>query len=280
MDILCAVDESLHARWSLEVIQELCPLGDSRLFVLNVVEYGIPFPAKGLEVLELPEDKSEALFRRLQREVISSAWRNVRCEVLRGRPVGDMILRAASQTKVDLIAMGGHGLPDVVYFLTGSVSRRVAMHAPCSVLIVKKLVLEPARVVIGIDGSAQARAAVEFLLRLPLSREVRINVVGVVPPLPFEQGNSSTKDAEALLDKEAEQTVEEIAGHLRRHRYDAKAVVRHGHPAHELVTFAEATRSDFLVVGFKGLTGDHERPMGSVAESVMLYATCSVLVCR
>jgi nucleotide-binding universal stress UspA family protein len=280
MDILCAVDESLHARWSLEVIQELCSLSDSRLIVLNVVEYGIPFPTKGLEALELPEDKSEALFLRLQREVVSSSWRNVRCEVLRGRPVADMILRTASQTKVDLIVIGGHGLPDLVYFLTGSVSRRVAMHASCSVLIVKKLFRKPARVTIGVDGSDAAREAVEFLLRLPLSREVSVNVVGVVPPLPFVRKDASTTEAGVLLVKEAERTVGETSDRLRERGYDAKAVVRHGHPSHELVSFAEATRSDFLVVGFEGLTGDRERTMGSVAESVMLYATCSVLVCR
>lgn len=286
MDILCAVDESLHARWAVEAIQGLCSLHDSRLIFLNVVEYGIPFPTKGLEALELGEDRSEALFDRLKREVVSSGWRSVRYDVLRGRPVGDMIIRAASQNKVDLIVMGGHGLPDLVHFLTGSVSRRVAMHAPCSVLIVKKLVPAPARVVIGVDGSNAAREAVEFLLRLPLPQEVRVNVVGVVPPLPFGTRETSTEEAGrnieagALLAKEAERTVGETTGHLRERGYDARAVVRHGRPTHELVRFAEATRSDYLVVGFRGLTGDHERPMGSVAESVMLYAPCSVLLCR
>lgn len=61
----------------------------------KVVAYGIPFPTKGIEALELGEERSEALFDRLKRKVVSSGWKQVRYDVLRGRPVGDIILRAA-----------------------------------------------------------------------------------------------------------------------------------------------------------------------------------------
>lgn len=282
MDILCAVDDSPHARWAVEALQGLCSLRESRLILLNVVEYGVPFPTKGLEALELGEDRSEMLFDHLKREVVSSGWKQVRYDVLRGRPVGDIILRAAIQNDVELVALGAHGLPDVVHFLTGSVSRQVAMHAPCSVLVVKKLIDMPARVMVGIDGSPMAREAVECLLRLPLPREVRVTTVGVVPPMPFVAAEESAQHVQvgALLVKEAERMVGEAADRFRARGYDVRAVVRHGHPAHELVRLAEATRSDYLVVGCRGMTGDHERAMGSVAESVMLYAPCSVLVYR
>lgn len=97
-------------------------------------------------------------------------------------------------------------MPDVVHFLTGSVSRRVAMHAPCSVLAVKNSIDVSARVMVGIDGSPMARAAVECLLRLPLPREVRVTAVGVVPPMPFEATEESAQHTrfwcagEGLLD--------------------------------------------------------------------------------
>lgn len=47
------------------------------------------------------------------------------------------ILRAADRHRADLIVMGSKGLTGLDRFLIGSVSRKVARHAPCSVLVVR-----------------------------------------------------------------------------------------------------------------------------------------------
>ena len=47
------------------------------------------------------------------------------------------ILRVAEEVRADLIVLGARGLGPVGRFLRGSVSTRVAHHAPCSVLIVE-----------------------------------------------------------------------------------------------------------------------------------------------
>jgi len=47
------------------------------------------------------------------------------------------ILRAAERHHVDLIVMGSKGLTGLDRYLLGSVSRKVARHAPCSVLVVR-----------------------------------------------------------------------------------------------------------------------------------------------
>ena len=56
--------------------------------------------------------------------------------VLEGSPK-DVIVEEASTWKADLIVMGAHGLGAVKTFFLGSVSQAVALHAPCSVLIVR-----------------------------------------------------------------------------------------------------------------------------------------------
>ncbi len=54
-----------------------------------------------------------------------------------GHPATE-ILREAKQAEYDLIVLGGKGRSEPVSdFLIGSVSSRVAAHAPCSVLIVR-----------------------------------------------------------------------------------------------------------------------------------------------
>lgn len=53
-----------------------------------------------------------------------------------GNPA-DAILEAAKDVDADLIVVGARGLGAVARFLRGSVSTRVAHHAPCDVLIVE-----------------------------------------------------------------------------------------------------------------------------------------------
>ena len=53
-----------------------------------------------------------------------------------GRPA-DKIIEIAKEDGVDLIVIGSRGLGGIKEFLLGSVSDRVADHAPCPVLIVK-----------------------------------------------------------------------------------------------------------------------------------------------
>jgi nucleotide-binding universal stress UspA family protein len=53
-----------------------------------------------------------------------------------GHPA-DAIVEAAEQGGYDLVIVGSRGLGGVTRFLTGSVSSRVATHAPCSVLVVR-----------------------------------------------------------------------------------------------------------------------------------------------
>jgi nucleotide-binding universal stress UspA family protein len=47
------------------------------------------------------------------------------------------IIRAAQQRRVDLVVLGSRGMTGVKRFLVGSVSRKVARHAPCSVMVVR-----------------------------------------------------------------------------------------------------------------------------------------------
>jgi len=53
-----------------------------------------------------------------------------------GNPAEE-ILRAAERHRADLIVMGSKGLTGLDRYLLGSVSRKVARHAPCSVLVVR-----------------------------------------------------------------------------------------------------------------------------------------------
>ncbi len=60
----------------------------------------------------------------------------VTSKVIEGSPK-DVILAEAADWGADLILMGSHGYGAAMRFLLGSVSHAVALHAPCSVEIVR-----------------------------------------------------------------------------------------------------------------------------------------------
>ena len=63
--------------------------------------------------------------------------KNVELVVRTGNPAQELI-DAAKSMPADLIVLGAEGRTAVQHFLLGSVSHRIAMHAPCAVAIVKK----------------------------------------------------------------------------------------------------------------------------------------------
>ena len=59
---------------------------------------------------------------------------------------------------------------------------------------------------------------------------------------------------------------------------EARRVRPHGHPGQEIVKLAESLKADLVVVGSRGLTGTDRYLMGSISDTVVKYAPCSVLV--
>ncbi|MFQ5917230.1 MAG: universal stress protein [Candidatus Binatia bacterium] len=53
-----------------------------------------------------------------------------------------------------------------------------------------------------------------------------------------------------------------------------------GNVAEEIIQIAEQFRTDLLVLGSRGLTGEKRFPLGSVVQKVVRHAPCSVLVVR
>jgi len=89
-----------------------------------------------LEELQEAEEKEaqsivgnvEELFKRKRYKTTSA--------IMQGR-AGESIIKAAKKHDPDIIVLGSRGLSGIESFLLGSVSERVARHAPCSVLIVR-----------------------------------------------------------------------------------------------------------------------------------------------
>ena len=220
--------------------------------------------------------------------MLAAPGRTVEARVLEGDPREELV-RLAEEWPADLIVLGARGLSAMAGLLLGSVSTALARHASCPVVVVKGSVRAVRRVLIGIDGSEAAQAAATFVARLPLAGDATVHLLGVVerPRYP----SSAPAAAAGVLLAAIEQAVDERTAALRQAldraaatlgprapRVERKVLV--GDPVDAIVRAADTGTADLVVVGARGLGALKRLLLGSVSESVLRHAGCSVLIVR
>jgi len=147
MRILVAIDGSEHSEAVLDEIANRHSSGDSELRVISVVNPPMPLSAESLATSAGYHGELEKIEREGARRAIAKAAAKLRksvkggsvkvtTKVLSGSPKG-AILEEAEAFGADLIVVGSHGHGMLERFLLGSVSQAVALHARCSVEIVR-----------------------------------------------------------------------------------------------------------------------------------------------
>ena len=150
MRILLAIDGSEHSEAAVDEIARQHFPADSEVRVISVVEppyFPGTFPGEGMSMSLYAE--MEKVARELALAAVEKAAAklrtdegsrqlNVTTEVISGSPKR-MILEEAEAFGADLIVVGSHGHGMLERFLLGSVSQAVALHARCSVEIVRRL---------------------------------------------------------------------------------------------------------------------------------------------
>ncbi|HSB45191.1 MAG TPA: universal stress protein [Nitrospira sp.] len=140
--ILVAVDGSEPAHKAVEFLVR-CPFkGPVQVTAVTVwpsprsESWGIPIGTPGRSKLQqVVEEKGQELLRKISKECACEAYR-ITTELLLGDPAF-AILDAAVRCQAQVIVIGSRGMKAIKRFLLGSVSEKVLVHAPCSVLIVR-----------------------------------------------------------------------------------------------------------------------------------------------
>jgi nucleotide-binding universal stress UspA family protein len=144
--ILVALDGSEHADHALE-----CALDLAEKYAASVLSVSVFHPEPLSLDLEpnftLPQTTEQFLIsiKAYHEKVLSESLKrvtklkpklNISTKLMKGRPA-DEIVEEAREGNFDLIVMGSRGVGGISQLLLGSVSDRVADHAPCPVLIVR-----------------------------------------------------------------------------------------------------------------------------------------------
>jgi len=144
-------------------------------------------------------------------------------------------------------------------------------------------------ILIATDGSEYADNALDFMLRFPFPRDSRMTVLTVVsdiPMLPAEMDALDDSQSQALeeannrLYQDAEELVARESSRLREDGWPGGSMVREGDPVDVILAVAEDIDADVIVVGSHGLSMSKRFLLGSVADRVLEYAACSVLVVK
>jgi nucleotide-binding universal stress UspA family protein len=197
---------------------------------------------------------------------------SVRAETLAGSAALELISKA-DEWKPDLIVVGSHGRSAISRFILGSVSKKVVTDSDYSVRVTRgdleKDLNEPAKLVIGVDASAEAEQAVRAVGNRvwPYGTGVQIIAVddGSSPMFTLTAGRMVAWGENALS----------LIG------LKTSVMWEKGDPRRVLIDRAQAWDADSIFVGGRRFTGALERfQLGSVATALVTKAHCSVEVVR
>lgn len=135
------------------------------------------------------------------------------------------------------------------------------------------------RVVVGVDGSPDARAAAEWAVREAIAHDGRLLVVHAwsLPAITGGAGAMSAYPFEAV-EISAQQLLDDEATHIRELAPDLELEIRlqYGSPIEVLLELD--TGQDLIVVGSRGVGRVVGLLLGSVSQAVVTRASCPVLV--
>lgn len=146
------------------------------------------------------------------------------------------------------------------------------------------------RILIATDGTEHSREAIEAIFNIKLSDGDEIKVLSVVDmaiPLPVDLYGGflpATNEIENAVRENTAKTVEEAERYLREKIANDKIFITtetlSGSPESRIVEAAENMKADIIIVGSHGYNRWERLLLGSVSDSVIHHAPCSVLVVR
>ena len=201
-------------------------------------------------------------------------------------PPGEVLAELAVELAADLIVVGTHGRTGISRFLIGSVATATIRHASCDVLVVRGPAPEApfARPLVATDFSPVSAKALAHAADLCGPGAA----VEVIHAWQLPQGSwgatllgqarfpwSTVRDAVLTGVKEQAARLEQD---MAANGLTIEVELVQGPPASVITQAAEHGGHDLIALGAHGLRGVRRLLLGSVAESTIRHAPCSVLV--
>lgn len=283
--ILLSTDGSEYSEGAVREAIKLAKKCGSKLTVLSVVDTNPEFDTLAPQIVE---KKAKEVRSNLEAVQARAKKEGVDCvtTVREGEDSYKYIVDEAAKNKSSMIVMGRRGRTGLKRLMMGSVTARVIGHAPCNVLVVPRAAqLQFANIVVATDGSRHSVAAASEAIGLAKRNGSVLTVLSVVPseistPVDID---FTVSQRELIAEKEmqeAEKNVRAVKEAAQKENVSVKAYIMSGKPADAVIETAREKIADLIVLGSHGRTGLERLLMGSVAERVIVLASCPVLVVK
>lgn len=288
MKILIAFDGSRCAEAALQDLRRAGLPHSAEVLVMSVEEFEPLLPLPGVlavaptsiaEVIATERlTQAEAAARRLKQDF--PTWQ-VSAVAELGVPAVTLINKA-KLWQADLIIVGSHGRSALGRFVLGSVSQKLVTEALCAVRVARGRSLDPAippRLLIGVDGSPGAEAAVRAVASRSWLAGTEVRLVAVIDEVIEEViGYLNTTEHQGW--SWLQETLETAEKTLLAAGLDVTPHLLKGEPKHVLLKEAEQWDADCIFVGARSLGRLERLRLGSVSSAVTARAHCSVEVVR
>jgi nucleotide-binding universal stress UspA family protein len=138
------------------------------------------------------------------------------------------------------------------------------------------------KILVPIDGSDYSNRAAEYAIGIAKAQGAEVVLVYVVDELVVDQfpGGSERGNVEAELKSDGQRAVKYAECLLEEAGVKSSSMLLKGRPFEQIVNTTKSFNIDLVVMGTYGRRGAERILIGSVAERVIEYAPCPVLVVK
>lgn len=281
--ILVPVDGShscLHAKMlAVSVAKKF----KSKVTVVHVVSHEFMHPELKAQY-QLPHSilhKIDAAYLQAGKKIIRNAEEmfkeagvEVDAKLVNSEDPAEYILETVKDEGYDLVVIGNRAEHQSELYSLGSVTEKVARHAECPVLIVKKKP-KVKKLLTAVDGSKYADKALEYAVQIAKKYNAKLALVHVEEDKLIRIGGPQVENCigtvgECIL-KDAATKVEGVS-------FDKR--LEYGSPAEVIIKIAKKADVDIIVMGSRGLSSIGRFLLGSVSDDISMHARSSVLIIK
>jgi nucleotide-binding universal stress UspA family protein len=297
--LLVGIDGSEISDYALNLAIHLGEAFSSQIDLIYVYSSSIPPPVStplydplsvGPVLSPMPEWQAQGIHKAAQKDAALVEQRK-KLVMERGLPcvatslesddVGGEIIKLASKGGYGLIVLGSRGLSGLRSLILGSVSKKVAKEAKTSVLVVKNKVERLPKILLGYDGSEQAKQALHAAAEISQKFHGEVDPIAVVS-IPVTSEGMVIPDSISKWEKEMADYVREAVQLLKEHgvtKCEGKTIDSPD-VAKGIIGEASAGSYDLITVGNRGYGRVKSFFLGSVAAGVADGAKTNVLIVR
>jgi nucleotide-binding universal stress UspA family protein len=275
--VVCGLDHSTGARAAAHFATDLAARLTRRLVLVHAIQPPLPQSEPGVaagttalgttnwDVIDDLRRAGADLLEETAQE-LGAAGLEVVTELKFG-DASNVVAAAAEQHEAEFLVVGSRGLGSVSALILGSVSLRLAVHAPCPTMIVPELdgTVGDRPILCAVDDSEEARAALAIAVGLSERLNARLMLAHVTPE------NALAGAGEELL---ARLLVETGLG------TSVERTLVRGEAAEAIVDTATSAGAGVIVLGSRGRGALTSAALGSVSSAVATHAPCTVTIVR